>query len=69
MLNAFSYTNLGLIALVFTSCKEAYNYDASATTGIYDLTLGKHYCVMQNIPNCGQGGWTLAMKIDGSKVR
>ena len=28
----------------------------------------KTYCHMTEIPGCGQGGWTLVMKIDGSKV-
>lgn len=26
------------------------------------------YCYMDNISECGGGGWTLAMKIDGKKV-
>ena len=26
------------------------------------------YCHMTDIPGCGSGGWTLAMKLDGSKV-
>ena len=26
------------------------------------------YCHMADIPGCGGGGWTLAMKVDGSKV-
>ena len=27
------------------------------------------YCHMSELPGCGAGGWTLAMKIDGTKVR
>ena len=26
------------------------------------------YCHMEDIPDCGGGGWTLVMKIDGAKV-
>ncbi len=26
------------------------------------------YCHMEDIPECGGGGWTLVMKIDGKKV-
>ena len=26
------------------------------------------YCHMTEIPGCGQGGWTLVMKVDGRKV-
>ena len=26
------------------------------------------YCKMENTVECGKGGWTLAMKIDGHKV-
>ena len=26
------------------------------------------YCHMSEIPTCGVGGWTLVMKIDGTKV-
>ena len=27
------------------------------------------YCHMTEISGCGSGGWTLVMKIDGSKVK
>lgn len=26
------------------------------------------YCYMTEIPGCGKGGWTLVMKINGTKV-
>ena len=39
---------------------------------MYTLMFGSHkipvYCHMGNF-GCGGGGWTLAMKIDGTKVR
>ena len=39
----------------------------------YDLSLegGKTsvYCHMDDIPGCGSGGFTMIMKIDGTKVR
>ena len=40
----------------------------NAASGVYDLESGRHFCNMSEIPNCGGGGWTLAMKIDGTKV-
>jgi len=27
------------------------------------------YCHMTEIPGCGKGGWTLVMKINGTKVK
>ena len=42
--------------------------------GAYDIQLPPHstrarvYCHMQEVPGCGGGGWTLVMKINGSKV-
>ena len=39
----------------------------------YELNVDSNevqvYCHMTNINGCGSGGWTLAMKIDGSKVQ
>ena len=36
----------------------------------YDLLEEYHvYCHMTEISGCGPGGWTLVMKIDGSKVK
>ena len=46
----------------------------SLPSGVYDLRLDPRsevvavYCEMGN-SECGSGGWTLAMKIDGAKVR
>jgi hypothetical protein len=48
---------------------------SSLSNGIYNLevkdSLEKYrvYCHMTEIPGCGQGGWTLAMKIDGNRVK
>ena len=40
--------------------------------GVYNLTNSLEqyqvYCHMTEIPGCGHGGWTLVMKIDGTKV-
>ena len=40
----------------------------NAASGVYDLESGRHFCNMSEIPNCGGGGWTLAMKINDTKV-
>ncbi|XP_065059823.1 uncharacterized protein LOC135687230 isoform X2 [Rhopilema esculentum] len=50
---------------VYHSCKEAYFDIKDAPSGVYRLHIGRHFCKM-DIPGCG-GGWTLAMKINGSK--
>ena len=42
------------------------------SNGVYELEAsGKVpvYCHMASLNGCGSGGWTLVMKIDGSKVR
>ena len=43
----------------------------SRPSGVYDLRVGSEvvpvHCEMRN-DECGSGGWTLAMKIDGTKV-
>ena len=43
----------------------------SLPSGVYDLWVGAEvvpvHCEMRNC-ECGSGGWTLAMKIDGAKV-
>ena len=47
----------------------------SITNGVYTLmnndSLEEYqvYCHMTEIPECGSGGWTLVMKIDGYKVK
>ena len=45
--------------------------DRSSKSQVYELMFGSQkipvYCHMGNF-GCGDGGWTLAMKIDGSKV-
>ncbi len=46
----------------------------SLSNGIYNLkdnnSLEQYdvYCHMSEISGCGQGGWTLVMKVDGDKV-
>ena len=39
-----------------------------AKSGVYELEDGKHFCRMGDVTGCGAGGWTLAMKVNGSKV-
>ena len=40
----------------------------NATSGVYNLKDGRHFCRMGDISGCGSGGWTLAIKINGTKV-
>ena len=54
---------------VYKNCKEIAADDASAKDGVYELHDGKHFCKMTSLGSCGDGGWTLALKIDGEKVR
>eukprot|EP00794_Sanderia_malayensis_P010883 gene10883-12039_t len=49
------------------SCKQIKEEKPDSSNGVYDLKSGKHHCIMDN-SHCGQGGWTLAMKIDGTKA-
>ena len=47
-------------------------YQSSSPSGFYNITTcgdtWKTYCNMGRIPGCGEGGWTLVMRINGSKV-
>ncbi|XP_068759063.1 uncharacterized skeletal organic matrix protein 5-like [Montipora capricornis] len=53
-----------------SSCKEQFDKDRSSQSQVYELTFGSQkvpvYCHMGNF-GCGDGGWTLAMKTDGTK--
>ncbi|XP_078351946.1 putative skeletal organic matrix protein 5 [Oculina patagonica] len=53
-----------------SSCKEQYGRDNSSKSQVFTLMVGSRkipvYCHMGNF-GCGDGGWTLAMKIDGNK--
>ena len=63
------YKDNSFSVLVYKSCKEIYNDDPSSATGVYDLETGKHFCYMESSSgSCGVGGWTLALKVDGTKV-
>jgi len=57
-------------AIPVSSCKEQYEKDKSSKSQVYPLMFGREkipvYCHMGNF-GCGDGGWTLAMKIDGTK--
>lgn len=47
---------------------------SSLTDGIYEIQLHETsenysaYCHMSELDQCGGGGWSLVMKIDGNKV-
>ena len=48
-------------------------YCSESESGAYYLKteeggVAHTYCHMDDIPECGGGGWTLVMKIDGEKV-
>lgn len=55
-----------------SSCKEIYEKDCTSPNKAYNLKLGNQnlpvYCSMSGeLGDCGGGGWTLVMKIDGAK--
>ncbi|XP_029185748.2 uncharacterized skeletal organic matrix protein 5-like [Acropora millepora] len=54
-----------------SSCKEQFDKNNSSPSQVYELTFGSQvvpvYCHMGNF-GCGNGGWTLAMKMDGTKT-
>ncbi|CAB4020555.1 Hypothetical predicted protein, partial [Paramuricea clavata] len=59
---------------VYVSCKQALEKKRNASNGWYKIkTLGTNafvtdvYCQMTSLPGCSDGGWTMAMKIDGKK--
>eukprot|EP00795_Rhopilema_esculentum_P016945 gene16945-8438_t len=49
------------------SCQELFANVPNSGSGVYRLKSGNHYCYMNQLDNCGGGGWTLVMKADGSK--
>ena len=53
---------------VYKSCKDMALDQPGAASGAYELEEGSHFCRIGDIPECGSGGWTLAIKVDGSKV-
>ena len=65
----FSYSIISFCKLsVYKSCKDIALDQPGAASGAYELEDGSHFCRIGDIPDCGSGGWTLALKIDGSKV-
>ena len=55
--------------VVYKSCKEIYKDNPSSLSGVYNLESGSHHCLMEkSTDSCGKGGWTLALKVDGTKV-
>ncbi|XP_078350983.1 putative skeletal organic matrix protein 5 [Oculina patagonica] len=57
-------------AVPLSSCKEQYQKYNSTKSQVFTLMFGSQkipvYCHMGNF-GCGDGGWTLAMKINGTK--
>ncbi|XP_004207347.2 uncharacterized protein LOC101239289 [Hydra vulgaris] len=55
-------------SLIYSSCQEGYE-NGNRLSGNYFLSneLNWHFCNMGELKNCGVGGWTLAMTIDGKK--
>ncbi|XP_078356557.1 putative skeletal organic matrix protein 5 [Oculina patagonica] len=57
-------------AVPASSCKQQYERDNSTKSQVFTLIFGSEkipvYCHMGNF-GCGDGGWTLAMKMDGTK--
>eukprot|EP00794_Sanderia_malayensis_P010882 gene10882-12038_t len=51
----------------YESCKQIKKEKPDSSNGVYNLKSGKHHCIMDN-SQCGPGGWTLAMKINGTKA-
>ncbi|KAL9985165.1 hypothetical protein ACROYT_G007535 [Oculina patagonica] len=53
------------------SCQEIFT-ERNVASGAYYIKPHDQtsliYCKMENTPECGDGGWTLAMKINGSKA-
>ena len=50
------------------SCSDVWN-NGHRKNGVYHIEkAGLIYCHMDNIPGCGNGGWTQVLKIDGTKV-
>ena len=64
----FKISFLDKSAIGYRSCKDAFEQGLTID-GVYNLDNGLHYCAMSDTSICGGGGWTLALKIDGSKVK
>ena len=53
--------------LVYESCEEAFT-DGHSISRNYQLYTGVHMCDMSMMGECGGGGWTTILKMDGNKV-
>lgn len=60
-----------LTGTTFDSCKEIFDSQRSYRDKAYPLHVGGRqisiYCHMTPLEGCGGGGWTMVMKIDGTK--
>ncbi|KAL9953458.1 hypothetical protein ACROYT_G040880 [Oculina patagonica] len=63
----------GSFSCIYSSCKEIYDRELVTENKAYELKVGSEkflaYCVMNDagMGTCSEGGWTLVMKIDGTK--
>lgn len=53
------------------SCADILRQNSSSPSGFYNITTNENtwrtYCSMRRLPGCGDGAWTLVMRINGSK--
>ncbi|CAB3993550.1 Hypothetical predicted protein, partial [Paramuricea clavata] len=57
--------------VTYESCKQILTSPRNNGNGVYKIIVGNNqeidvYCQMTSVSGCKGGGWTLAMKIDGS---
>ena len=60
--------SLIVFCAVYKSCKDIGRNVPHAVSGVYELEDGRHLCRIGDVPHCGPGGWTLALKMNGSSV-
>ncbi|XP_028411770.1 uncharacterized protein LOC114534514 [Dendronephthya gigantea] len=58
--------------LTHGSCKKILMGQGNPSNGVYQISVGRNqvmnvYCQMSSVSGCSGGGWTMVMKIDGSK--
>ncbi|XP_028390756.1 uncharacterized protein LOC114515659 [Dendronephthya gigantea] len=67
-----STTQETVVETLLQSCKGILEKNVSSPSGIYSLqnmngSSYRVYCHMEEISECGAGGWTLVMKVNGEK--
>ena len=75
MSESIRYSVRVLESVIHTAENYIMSLFSSAPNGVYYLQLNENseiypaYCHMSNLSSqCGGGGWTLVMKLDGDKV-